>query len=197
MRTVFSLSRYIILIAVIALLVCSLAVFVFGGLTTVTIIADSFGHGEFTAEAARLLSAEMIELIDLFLLGTVLLITAVGLYELFVDPGIRLPVWLSVANLDQLKMNLVAVIIVMLAVLFLGEAGVEWREGQTILEYGAAIALVIGASALAVYVFQRVHHAMHAHEPAAEARQAEVALSPAAHHHGETATAVPAGIDTN
>ena len=80
-------------------------------------------------------------------------------------PSIPLPGWLSVKTLDQLKMNLVAVIVVMLAVLFLGEAGAEWREGQTILEFGAAIALVISSAAGAVFIFQRVHKASHTAAP--------------------------------
>lgn len=167
MRTAFSASRYLILVAVIALLICALAVFVFGGIATFSSIISVFSEGEFNAEGARLLSTEMIELIDLFLLGTILLITGVGLYELFLDPAIPLPGWMSVSNLDQLKMNLLAVIIVMLAVLFLGEAAAGWREGQTILEYGVGIALVIAAASLAVFVFQRAHGAMHhGHEPA-------------------------------
>jgi uncharacterized membrane protein YqhA len=177
MRELFSATRYIVLIAVIGLLLCSLAVFVFGAITTVTMIIEAFSHGEFNAEGARFFSTELIELIDLFLLGTVLLITSIGLYELFVDPSIPLPGWLSVKTLDNLKMNLVAVIIVMLAVLFLGEAGAEWREGQTILEFGSAIALVIAASAVAVLIFQRVHRTMHI--------EAHTSVHPGAERHTE------------
>ena len=153
MRSLFSLSRYLVLVAVVGLLLASLAVFVFGGITTVTTVVGAFGHGEFNAEGTRALSVELVELIDLFLLGTVLLITSVGLYQLFVDPHIELPEWLSVTNLEQLKFNLLAVVLVMLAILFLGAVGGEWPEGTTILDYGAAIALVIAAISLAVWVF--------------------------------------------
>lgn len=162
MRPLFFASRYLILIAVLGLLLCTLAVFIFGGITTITIVFEAFRHGAFNSEGARIFSAELIELIDLFLLGTVLLITSMGLYELFIDPAIPLPTWLSVKTLDHLKMNLVAVLIVMLTVLFLGEAATEWREGQTILEFGAGIALIITAASLAVFIFQRVHLAIHA-----------------------------------
>jgi uncharacterized membrane protein YqhA len=159
---------------VVALLVCALAVFVFGGVTTISSIVTVFGEGEFNAEGARLLSTEMIELIDLFLLGTILLITAVGLYELFLDPDVPLPGWMSVQNLDQLKMNLLAVIVVMLAVLFLGAAAGEWHEGQSIMEYGIGIALVIAAASFAVFIFQHVHKTMHhSHEPVPLPIQAE------------------------
>jgi len=156
MRTLFGYSRYLVLVAVIGLLIAGLAVFVFGGITTVTTVAGAFGRGEFNAEGSRLLSIELIELIDLFLLGTVLLITSVGLYELFVDPEIPLPEWLSVASLEQLKFNLLAVIIVMMAIFFLGAIAGEWPEGTTILDYGAAIALVIAALSGAVLAFGRI-----------------------------------------
>jgi uncharacterized membrane protein YqhA len=157
MTTVFSLSRYLVLIAVFGLLLGAAAVFVFGGIATVNIIIESFEAGEYNAEGARLISIEFIEMIDLFLLGTILLITSVGLYQLFIEPNIELPEWLVVANLEQLKFNLLAVIVVMLAIFFLGEAaGKELAEKGGILGYGLAIAAVVVAVALAVWVFNRV-----------------------------------------
>ena len=101
---------------------------------------------------------EMVELIDLFFFGTVLLITSIGLYQLFVDPHIELPNWLAVHGLEKLKANLPAVIIVMLAVMFTGEEAGELGEHASLLEYGGAIAFVVAAVSLAVYVFSRVHH---------------------------------------
>lgn len=162
MRSIFSLSRNLVYIAVIGLLFAALAVFVFAGISTVSVVIESFGHGEFNAEGSRVLSVDLIEMVDLFLLGTVLLITALGLYELFIDPGIGeiMPEWLSVNNLEQLKFNLLAVILVMLAILFLGAVAGEWVEGTTILDYGAAIALVIAALSLAVFVFGRTSRRM-------------------------------------
>jgi uncharacterized membrane protein YqhA len=175
MTRVFSLSRYLVLIAVIGLLFAALAVFVFGGIATVIIIVESFAGGEYAAESARALSIELIEMIDLFLLGTILMITSVGLYQLFIQPDMELPEWLVVADLEQLKFNLLAVIVVMLAILFLGEAAGELAEGDGILQYGLAIAGVVAAVALAVRVFQRVVVAEeeHIHEVLQEAREKE------------------------
>ena len=167
MRTLFSYSRYLIWIAVISLMFATLAVFVYGLISTVVVVFEVFSHGHFGAEGARSLSVELIEMIDLFLLGTILFITAVGLQELFVDPGLKelIPEWMSVSSLDQLKFNLLAVIVVMLAVLFLGfAASFELAEGTSILDYGVAIALVIAAAAVAVYLFAKVHHSRHALE---------------------------------
>jgi uncharacterized membrane protein YqhA len=170
MRRIFGLSRYLVYIAVIGLLLAGLAVFVFGGITTVTTTIGIFQHGEFNAEGARIVSVEFIELIDLFLLGTVLLITAIGLYQLFIDPGVGavIPAWLSVSNLEQLKFNLLAVIAVMLGILFLGAVAGEQPAGTGILEYGLAIAAVLAGLALVVYVFSRTVHQMEAAKHEAE-----------------------------
>lgn len=159
MRTVFSWTRYIILIAVLTLLFATFAVFIFGLIATVTIVFETFSHAQFDAEGARIFSVELIEMIDLFLLGTILFITAVGMQELFVDPGLKevLPEWMSVNSLDQLKFNLLAVIVVMLAVLFLGvAASFELAQGGSIFGFGVGVALVIVASAIAAYLFARV-----------------------------------------
>ena len=173
MTKAFGLSRYLVLIAVIGLLLAAAAVFVFAGIATVSITVESFADADFNAEGGRAISIEFIEMIDLFLLGTVLLITSVGLYQLFIEPDMDLPEWLVVTNLEQLKFNLLAVIIVMLAILFLGEAASDLAEGDGILQYGVAIAAVIAAVALAVWVFQRVVTAEeeHIHEVLQEAHK--------------------------
>jgi uncharacterized membrane protein YqhA len=156
MTNLFGYTRYIVLIAVISLLLASLAVFIFAGVATINIIIESFTEGEFNAEGGRLISIELIEMIDLFLLGTILLITSIGLYQLFIQPDMDLPEWIVVTNLEQLKFNLLAVIIVMLAILFLGAASDYLVGSDGILGYGLAIAGVVAAIALAVWVFNRV-----------------------------------------
>ena len=173
MTKVFDYSRYLVLLAVIGLLLAAIATFIFGGITTVVVIFESFEGGEFSAEGARLLSIEMIEMIDLFLLGTVLLITSVGLFQLFIKPDMDLPEWLVVVNLEQLKFNLLAVIIVMLAILFLGEAAGSLAEDEGILQYGLVIAAVMAGVALAVWVFNRVvsEEEEHIHEVLREAQE--------------------------
>jgi uncharacterized membrane protein YqhA len=161
-------------------------VFVFGGITTVTTTLGIFQHGEFNAEGARVVSVEFIELMDLFLLGTVLLITSIGLYELFADPGIRavIPEWLSVSNLEQLKFNLLAVIVVMLGILFLGAVAGEQPEGVGILQYGVAIAAVLAGLAVVVHVFARAVHQMEEtrHEASLHAAEEQSAAHTSEHH---------------
>lgn len=69
------------LIVFIGLLLAALAVSIFGGIATVNIIIESF-------EGARLLSIELIEMIDLFLLGTIMMITSVGLFLAMIPPAL-------------------------------------------------------------------------------------------------------------
>ena len=75
---------------------------------------------------------------------TVVLIIALGLYELFIDPELKLPEWLEIRHLDDLKSKLTKVVVVVLAVLFLGQTA-SWDGERDLLRYGAAIALVIAA----------------------------------------------------
>ena len=62
----------------------------------------------------------MIEMIDLYLIGLVLIIFALGLYQLFIDPDLFLPEWLNTPSLDTLKERLMVIVIVLLPIIFLG-----------------------------------------------------------------------------
>ncbi|HSN46841.1 MAG TPA: YqhA family protein, partial [Casimicrobiaceae bacterium] len=86
----------------------------------------------------------LIEIVDLFLLGTVFLIIALGLYELFISDKLDLPHWLVIRTLDDLKHKLIGVVVVVTAVLFLGQV-VTWDGERDILGFGVAIAVVIAA----------------------------------------------------
>lgn len=141
-RRALSGSRYLIVLAVVGTLISSLTLLVYGALTAVDIVIDTIRHHSISPEGAKELSIEFIELVDLFLLGTVLYIIAIGLYELFIDDSLETPDWLHIENLDDLKDKLVAVIIVLLGVTFLGSA-VSWKGGRDILYYGLAISAVL------------------------------------------------------
>ncbi len=87
-----------------------------------------------------------IEVADIFLLAVVLYIMSVGLYELFIDNNLPLPEWLVINNLEDLKEKLVGVVIVVLAVFFLGRV-IESEQPIDILYLGVGISAVIGALA--------------------------------------------------
>lgn len=133
-----------VILAVIGALLAATTLLVYGLLETVQLISNTIQNGEVTRKVAKALALEFIEIIDLFLLGTVFYIVAIGLYELFISTNVKLPSWLTINNLDDLKNKLIAVVIVVLGVLFLGQV-VSWDGERDLLGYGAAVALVIGA----------------------------------------------------
>ncbi len=144
MRRLLSTSRYLVVIAVAGSFVASLTLMIYGGLETVLAVVRTLSSGHLAPEDVRELAYYFIEVVDLFLLATVFYIIALGLYELFIDDSIPLPAWLVIHSLDDLKGKLVGVVIVVLGVLFLGQA-LSWDGESDILRYGTANALVIGA----------------------------------------------------
>jgi len=104
--------------------------------------------------------------IDLFLIGATLLISAVGLYELFVSEihagaGLSLPGWLDMRDLNDLKGRVIAMIVLVLSVSFLEVAVDAPDNGRQVLELGGGVALVI----VALTVFTRLtDHADDANE---------------------------------
>jgi uncharacterized membrane protein YqhA len=141
-RRSLAASRFLILFAVVGTLLSSAVLLLYGALVVVDIAVDTIREWSVSSEGAKTLSIEFIELVDLFLLGTVLYLIALGLYELFIDDTLPTPAWLHVETLDDLKNKLIAVIVVLLGVTFLRSA-VAWKSGRDILFFGLAIAAVL------------------------------------------------------
>ncbi len=144
LRPLLNASRYLVLAAVLGSLVAALALFVYGVAETIAVVVDTIAKAEVSSKGAKALALAFIEIVDLFLLGTVFLMIALGLYELFIEENLALPMWLSINSFDDLKNKLVGVVIVVLAVLFLG-AVVSWDGSRDLLGFGAGVALVIAA----------------------------------------------------
>ena len=135
-------SKNLIIIAVVFSLLASVAAFLWGGIKTLTVIWNiikTFGKDPLSAIA-------LIEIMDIFLIATALLIFAVGMYELFIR-DIDIPGWLTIKNLHDLKAKLGSVIILVMTVTFLKHL-VEWRDPQGTFYFGIAVA-VVSASLIA------------------------------------------------
>lgn len=133
-------SRFLVGVPVLGLMV--------GATTLVAMAATTTVHTVVEAAAGHLSKSEavlaFIELADVFLLSTVLYIMALGLYELFIDDNLVLPAWLTIHSIDDLKSRLVGVVVVVLAVSFLGMV-IEGAEALDLLYRGLAIAAVVAA----------------------------------------------------
>lgn len=143
-RRIISASRFLIAIAAACIFATATALLFYGALETYALVAGLFGAA--SSKGAKGLILAAIELVDLFLLATVLYVIAVGLYELFVDDQLPLPPWLEIHTLDDLKDKLIGVVVVVMAVLFLGQL-ISWDGQRDLLGVGGGIALVIAALA--------------------------------------------------
>src|SRR5512147_2090205 len=109
-------SRFTILIPIIGAWAAALLSLLLGAYEVIqTVLLIPAGINDKTL---KLLVLNLIESVDLFLLGTAFYLIALGLYELFIDENARVPGWLVIHDLDHLKGSLLSVIIVVLTVQF-------------------------------------------------------------------------------
>ena len=149
--------RFLVIAPVVVLALAALGSFAYGTDLFVLAVND-------VARAALPVGnkiGRILVVIDLFLIGATLLIASFGFYELFVDriagrTHVRLPDWLQMRDLNDLKARVISMIVLITAVDFV-EVLVDSSDGLYILERGAGVALVIGA--LTAYV--RLSHRMH------------------------------------
>ncbi len=161
-------SRLVVLVAVLASLATALAVFYIATVDAWYLIAHlgDYASPALSAAARSDMRAEsiahVVEVIDGYLLATVLLIFALGLYELFISPldparGSRhFSRVLFIRNLDDLKSRLGKVVLMILIVKFF-EHGIEMRfdNATDLLAFAGGIALV----GLALYLSHAGEHA--------------------------------------
>ena len=145
MSRFFAVTRYLIIVPIIGLGIAAAVFFVFGGIGLIELLIDSVRaalgliepHGD-----TNDFVVEVVEHVHLFLIGTVLYITAIGFYQLFISE-IEFPGWLKIENTEDLETSLIGVTVVVLAVNFLSV--VFGGNSDDLLEQGAGIALPIAA----------------------------------------------------
>ncbi len=136
--------RWLMSLAVLGCLVMGVALLVH---TVVEVGVDIYyviNKGGGTAKAGKALAVATIEVVDRFLLAAVAFIVALGLCKLFVNRRVPVPAWLEIETLDHLKDKLLRVVIVILAVVFLGQVA-SWNGGYEILAVGGSIAVVVAS----------------------------------------------------
>jgi uncharacterized membrane protein YqhA len=162
-------TRLLILLPIFGLTLAAALFFVLGGIGLVRLgmhILVSAVAVEAAESTHGTALVEVIEFVHTFLVGTVLYITAIGLYQLFIHP-IEFHGWLKIESTDELETNLIGVTVVVLAVNFMGAVFVQ--DTESLLRYGAGIALPIGA--LGLFIAARAwavrqgrgQHARHEH----------------------------------
>jgi uncharacterized membrane protein YqhA len=146
LRAVLSSTRYAVVIPAFASILGALLLMGQGSIAVITVIVDSVLGGYSLKDTI----VDVLTAIDAILLGTVLLVIGYGLYELFIDTQIKVPLWLRIRNLDELKSKLIGVVVAIIAVVFVG-VFVDTNRASDIMSYGlGAGALVAG---LALFAF--------------------------------------------
>ncbi len=143
-----SATRFLVIIPIIGLALTASVLFVLAGFGLIAFIIES-AIELFSGHAEELIPIiQLVEFVHQFLVGTVLYITAIGLYQLFVNP-VPMPGWLHIDSPDELEGSLISVTVVVLAVNFLGVVVTRNQQIDT-LQYGVGIALPIAALSLFV-----------------------------------------------
>jgi uncharacterized membrane protein YqhA len=144
---VLSMSRIVVVVPVIILILAAFSSFAYGTDVFVRSIGRVIEDPQLTSHNLGFL----LLLTDLFLVGATLMIAAFGFYDLFIAriddggrPSLRLPAWLRMHDINDLKARVVSMIILVAAVTFT-DVAVETEGGLDTLYLGGAVALVTAA----------------------------------------------------
>ena len=146
MKRAIGLTRYAVFVPALASIFGAILLMAQGSIAIVMVVVDAIT----TELGLKETIVEVLTAVDAILLGTVLLVIGYGLYELFIDAEIEVPLWLRVRDLDDLKSKLIGVVVAILAVVFVG-VFVDSNRSEDVISYGTgAGALVVG---LAIFAF--------------------------------------------
>jgi uncharacterized membrane protein YqhA len=161
-------SRYVVLFAVVASMAAGMAIFYMATVDVVYLIMHiaHYADPSLTAEARKILHDDtithIVEVVDGYLLATVMLIFSLGMYELFISDideahGSKASSKiLVIESLDDLKARLAKVILMILIVTLFEQAlKMEMKTTLDLLYLGGSLALI----GLALYLT----HAADAH----------------------------------
>jgi uncharacterized membrane protein YqhA len=145
-------SRFIVLLAVIAVMLVAISLFLLGTIEACVNVWRAWEqvmHGELRSTR---LTVQFLEIVSAMLKAVIFYMIGVGLYSLFISP-LNLTVSLGVQTLNDLESKIISVVVVILGVTFL-EHFIAWEAPLVTLEFGAAMALAI----VSLVYFQRSSH---------------------------------------
>ncbi len=149
MKWLIERSRYLALIGVCGLMVCTVTGFALGVYKTFrTVIAIALQNSK--DDFALIL---LFDCLDSFLVATAMLVISVSIYELFIGE-LKVPDWMLVRNLSELKAKFTFVIIPVMAVKFLQKL-LASADALDTLYYGVAVGVVSISLAAFNYVSEK------------------------------------------
>ena len=148
MNKILSLTRYAVVVPALASILGALLLMAQGSVAMVIAMIAAVSNESTLKDTI----VDVLTAVDAILLGTVLLVIGYGLYELFIDAEVNVPLWLRVHDLDDLKSKLIGVVVAIIAVVFVG-VFVDSKRAEDVIAYGTgagAGAIVLG---LAVFAY--------------------------------------------
>ena len=149
MKWLVEKARYLSHIAIAGMLVGVMAALYVGVEKTIKVVQIAVLHYESNSPTLYVL----FEALDSFLVAVALRVISVSLYELFIG-GLKVPDWMLVKNLDELKAKFGSVLIPIMAVKFVQKL-LQSESSLETLYYGIAVALVAFALTAFNYVADR------------------------------------------
>lgn len=150
MNRILSLTRYAVVVPALASILGALLLMAQGSISMViaTIAAVS------KKSTLKDTIVDVLTAVDAILLGTVLLVIGYGLYELFIDAKVDVPLWLRVHDLDDLKSKLIGVVVAIIAVVFVG-VFVDSNRAEDVIAYGVSAGAIVSGLAIFAYASKK------------------------------------------
>ena len=145
-------TRFVVLIAVAAVMLIALTLFILGTVEAVSAIWHAWARMFRGEMHAADLTVEFLEIVTVMMKAVVFYLIGVGLFSLFITP-LNVTVALGVRTLSDLEEKVINVIVVILSVTFL-QHFILWRDPLDTLYYGASLAMVV----IALMLFQHFRH---------------------------------------
>lgn len=161
-------TRYVVLLAVIAVMLVAVSLFVLGAVQAALGVWHAWQEALHGGVNSTNLTVEFLEIVSTMLKAVVFYIIGVGLYSLFIAP-LNLTASLGVESLNDLESKVVSVVIVIMAVTFLGHF-IRWENPSEMLQRGASFSIVVAALVLFQFYNHRSKEDQQAHRPDVQVR---------------------------
>ena len=145
-------TRFIVLVAVVSVILVSVALFLVGAGLAVQGIWGAAGAVLRGDLAATSITVDLLEVVSVMLKAVVFYLIGVGFYSLFIAP-LNLTAALGIRSFNDLEIKVVSVVVVIMAVTYL-EHFIRWDQAVETLLYGVSLGIVV----MALVFFQKHSH---------------------------------------
>ena len=150
MNRILSLTRYAVVVPAVASILGALLLMAQGSISMVIAVIAAVSNESTLKDTI----VDVLTAVDAILLGTVLLVIGYGLYELFIDAEVDVPLWLRVRDLDDLKSKLIGVVVAIIAVVFVG-VFVDSNRSEDVIAYGVGAGAIVAGLAIFAYASKK------------------------------------------